>query len=705
MPAKEKKEFSKLDFFKKEIDNATDYQKSWESEAKKYLDIYRDQHNLSIGGESRRYNIFWANTQTLKPLVYSNLPNPNVTRRFLNEDENARIASELIERSLNFFLEDGSSNVVFNKVRDDFLIVGRGLARVYINPAEVVEIEEENELGEIEVVEDLDLSTKKVGVKYVCWDDLVISPEKEWDKVRWVAFRHKLNRDQLVEKFGEKGKKVNLDSTILVKDKDDFSSFAETESFQVAEVWEYWDKESKRVTWFTNSTILEDAEDTYNLKDFFPIARPVGSDSDPASLLPIPLYRMYKSQAEELNEIDSRIKSLVQQCKFTGVYNSIGENQDIKSFLNGVDGQFTPMKTISNANIKDSIYTKPLNEIITTIAQLNDQKARVIQNIRDITGLSDIVRGTTLASETATAQRLKGDFAISRIQPLQREFAVFVRNTVRLMAELITENYSIEELAKITNLQIVDVKAIEEQAITQAQALIQQANPQTPEEQEELNNNAKLFVERSLKKPLNDLKGYAATPEQLGEVDSLIKDDINRQLMVDIETDSTISIDQNQQKQDRFEYVQAISNFTNSFFPLVQAGIITPSAFNEFLAFISRPFKVGRNLEEHLLSQEEIGEEPEGPSIEEQLAQAENARKDQELKLKAQEVNIKQQLANVEKAKIKVDIEQFNDKLEFEDANKEADRRAKTTDELIQSRTDRVTSLIRESDLLNQNAA
>lgn len=698
-----------IEIWTKEIENASNKEKNWRDEATRYFQTYRDEKDIidDFGNKAHRYNVFWSNTQTLRPLVFSNLPDPNITRRFLSKDENARILSEMNERALTYFLEEGKADVIFNKVRDDYLIGGRGLARVVFDPADIVEIEKktvDEDTGEelVEVEEDIDPDTKKVRLEYVDWEDFRMSTEDVWEDVRWIAFRHKMTRDQLVSQFGKVGEEVSLDYSSLTNLED--ADKPDNELFKLAEVWEVWDKSSKRVLFISkglNGKVLSDEEDPYGLKEFFPIARPLGSDADPCSLTPIPLYRFYKSQAEELNQIDSRIKSLIQQCKFTGVYSSIAEDSDIEGILNGEDGTFSPLSNIQpGSNIKDAIYTKPLNEIITTIAQLNDQKARILQNIRDITGISDIVRGTTLASETATAQRLKGDFAISRIQPLQKEMEIFVRNTIRLMSEMIVENYDAIELAKITDLQIVDINLIERVATEQAQALVAQADPQTPEEIAQIQASAQKFIQNSLEKPLNDLKGYAATPEQLNEIDILMKDDKLRSFAVDIETDSTVRVDQNQEKADRFEYVQAISTFTSNFFPLVQAGVITPTAFNEFLSFISKPYKVGRNLEEYLLSEEETNPEPEQPSLQEQLAQAENQRKDQELALKGQEVDIKQQLANVQKAKVRQEQIQFEDKLEFEDVNKEADRRAKTFDELIDARTERVTTAIRESDLL-----
>lgn len=700
-----------------EIENASRNESDWRKEATKYFNIYKDEQKVltDTGEEGSRYNVFWSNTQTLRPLVFSNLPDPNVTRRFLDKDENARLLSEMMERSMSYFLEETDASNNFSKSRDDWLVGGRGITRVIFDPPEVVKVEKEavSEEGEVEFDEELDLDTKKVRLEYVDWQDLRISPEKVWEDVRWIAFRHKMNREQLIEQFGAKGKDVNLNCSSLVKEGGEFNSNdRENELFKLAEVWEVWDRTEKRVLFLTTGSqgmLLSDEEDTYNLSGFFPISRPLGSMSNPCDLTPIPLYRYYKSQAEELNELDARIRSLNEQCKFTGVYSSTSESEDVEGLLDGIDGEFNPLASVQpGTDIRNSIYVKPIAEIANVTTVLNDQKARVLQNIRDITGLSDIVRGTTLASETATAQRLKGDFAISRIQPLQKEFEIFIRDTMRLMVELIVENYTVEELAKITNLQIVDIELIAQTARERQDILMQEAmktiDPNTPEGQQQiqqLQQQAEIGFNKTMEKPLNDLKGYAATPEQLEQIDRLMKDDKLRSFSVDIETDSTVRIDQNQEKQDRIQYVQAVSTFFAQATPILQVGGINRAAFNEMLAFISRPFKVGRNLEEYILAEEEVAEEPQEPSVEEQLRLAESQREDQRLQLDAQKQQVEadqnQQKINIEKAKVKVDIEQFNDKLEFDDVNKEADRRAKIAEEVIQDRTERVVSTIRES--------
>ena len=704
----------------REIENSTEWERNWREEAELYHEIYKDQ---AKGDEvaDKRYNIFWANTQVLRPLVYSKLPEASIKRRFLDDAPVARILSELMERSVNYFLQSEDADNVLIRNRDDYLIGGRGIARVIFD-VEFLEIkkenEEEREDEETEEIDDenLEIDTKKVKIEYVDWQDFRIAPSKDWDSVRWIAFKHKMNRKELVEKFGSKGKDVQLESNILANLGEDKAEEIDHDIFKVAEVWEIWDKPTKKIIYMTpglDGKLLSKEEDSYNLKGFFPTPRPLGSDSDPDSLLPIPLYRMYKSQAEELNSLDSRIKNLIEQIKFTGGYSSIASSEDVKSFFNGRDGELSPLKIQPGTSIKDAIYLKPIIEIANVVSQLNVQKTNVINNIRDITGLSDIVRGTSYASETATAQRIKGDFAISRIQPLQKDVARYARDLINLMAELIVENYDAEELAKITNLKIIDIEAIQKQAEERASILLQEGlsmiepnDPQAQEKAQILQEQAQLGIKKALKPALTALNGYAVTPQELEVIDKTMKNDLLRDFAVDIETDSTISADLNQEKIDRAEWVSAITNYSSSIYPLVEAGIVTPTFFNQGMAFISKPFKVGRNLEEHLLATEEIDEEPEGPTIEEQIMQADNARKDQEIQLKAQEVDIKQQLADIKKAEIKQSQIQFEDKIEFEDANKAADRLAKSANEAANrqvkafdaiARTERANEVIRGS--------
>ena len=697
--------------WKKIIDSTLIFHEKYFEEAKKYEDIYKDQFNIE---DVNRYNIFYANTETLAPLVYSRLPQPNITRRFKDDNEEAKIASEILERSISYFLEITKADTIFSKARKDFLINGRGLIRVYMEDGEIVKTDDGEEV--------LDDTNKRIYLKRIAYKDFITdSTATSWDELNWLAFRSYKTKDELLELFGKDAADLELDSS---NNKD--------QKPESLEVWEIWDKVNNQVLWFCQEKIIQVDEDPYNLTNFYPIARPTGTDSDPSSLLPIPLYRMYKSQAEELNILDERINKLVEQIKYTGVYNTISESEDVQNLLNGEDGEFNPLSGNTGVSIKDQIFVKDIVPIANTVTVLTQQKAQIINNIREITGLSDIVRGVSIASETATAQRLKGDFAISRIQPLQRANEIAIKDTIEIMAELICENYTIEELAKITGCNIVDLESVAETAQDNQNMLLQEAVNNLPQniageqkvqQMETLKQQAKIGFDKTIKIAQDELKGFAMEMQQVERVDKILKDDILRSFSIDIETDSTISVDQQQEKTERMEFVASLTNFAGQFTPLLQAGVIQPEAFNQFLGFVARPFKIGRNIEEYLLAKPSEEEESQ-PSQEEMLAQAENERQEKEFQFKVEsekaKINLEQQKIDIEKTKVlqnqkqfddKIDIEktrvlqnqrQFDDKINFEDANKAADRQsdvlqqvAPSAEEIIESRTQRLNETIR----------
>ena len=58
-----------VEIWTKEIENADKYEKNWQTEAGKNFTVYNNE-----GQSEERYNVFWSNTQTLRPLLFSRLP-------------------------------------------------------------------------------------------------------------------------------------------------------------------------------------------------------------------------------------------------------------------------------------------------------------------------------------------------------------------------------------------------------------------------------------------------------------------------------------------------------------------------------------------------------------------------------------------------------------------------------------------------------
>lgn len=729
-----------VDIWRREIDNAKNYHEKSKEIAKEYQELYESQEQEEETRLSLKstYPIFWSNTQVLRPLLFSKLPKANITQSFFNDDEISRISSELVERLLTYLLKESDAENQIEKIRDAYLVQGIGIPRIVFIPPEPIEIkskkkkekpemedkgESENEdessskdysedmsEGETEDTEEetsyeTDESKKSFVIEFVDYQDFLKSTEKEWNKLRWVAFKKYYSRRELVEYFGNKGEKVPMTN---VKYESLSQDSQQDDLYKMCEVWEIWDKENEVchfITFAGDGYVLSSEEDGYNLKNFFPIPMPMGLNES-KRLLPSPLYSKYKNLVEDLTDIHDRISSLVKQAKFTGAYTSFAEKSDVENIMNGEDGEFKPLKT--TANIDDArklVVFKPLNEIANTITILRTEKMALKQDIQEITGLSDIVRGASVASETATAQQLKGNFAISRIQPLQKEVEFTIRDTLRLLAELAVEKMSINEIIKITGLKVVDVDLILTNAKQSLEMEKQQAitllDPQQPDFQEKLamlEQQVQIGFQKTVKDLQDQLKGFVIQFKDLPKLAKTIKDDKLRCISIDIETDSTVKIDQNQEKMDRMEYIRTISGTIQSMVPAVQTGVISKDALNEFVIFASKPFKVGRNLENYLKNEEPIEEKPDPQAM---MAQAEMELRQQELQLKAQEItgklDLEQQKVNVEKAKVLNDQNKFEQKIEFEDANKQADREAKRLDMKVKAGTELVNEQIRNA--------
>ena len=711
-----------VDIWRREIDNARKYHEKSKEIAKKYQETYELQEQEAE--LKSNFPIFWSNTQVLRPLLFSKLPKANITQSFFNDDEISRLSSELVERLITYLLKESDAENQIEKIRDAFLIQGIGIPRIVFVPPEPIEIKtkkkkekSENEVndtaedmaeGETEDTEEetsyeVDESKKSFKIEFVDYQDFLKSTEKEWERLRWVAFRKYYTRRELVDYFGKKGEKVPM-----TNNKFEYLGEQDEDLYKLCEVWEIWDKESKLchfITFAGDGYVLDTQEDGYNLKNFFPIPMPMGLNEG-RNLLPVPLYTKYKTLAEDLTEIHDRIISLVKQARFTGAYTSFAEQSDVENIMNGNDGEFKPLKT--TANIDDArklVVFKPLTEIANTITVLRAEKIALKQDIQEITGLSDIVRGTSVASETATAQQLKGNFAISRVQPLQKEVEFTIRDTIRLLAELAVEKLPINEIIKITGLKVVNVEAImanaKESINIEKQEAISLLQPNDPERQQKimmLEQQAQIGLQKTFKDLQDQLKGFVIQLKDIPKLSKTIKSDKLRCISIDIETDSTVKIDQNQEKMDRMEYIRNIGQTIQSMVPAVQTGVINKEALNEFVIFASKPFKVGRNLENYLQNEKDVEEKPDPQAM---MAQAELEMKKQELQLKAQEItgklDLEQQKVNVEKAKVLSDQNKFEQKLEFDDANKQADREAKRLDMKVKAGTELVNEQIRNA--------
>ena len=71
-----------------------------------------------------------------------------------------------------------------------------------------------------------------------------------------------------------------------------------------------------------------------------------------------------------------------------------------------------------------------------------------MRDLCELPGISDIMRGETMASETATAQQLKAQFGSVRMQFMQGDLAAFVQTVLGIKAEIMAAHFQPETLKR-----------------------------------------------------------------------------------------------------------------------------------------------------------------------------------------------------------------------------------------------------------------
>ena len=544
--------------------------KKWEARTTKIIRRYRDDQGTSSGmNEAARFNILWSNVNTLVPAVYARLPKADVSRRFGDNDPVGRVASLLIERALDYEIEhypDFRSSMRY-AVEDRFL-GGRGVSWVRYDPhikqqdvpEDGYQITEDIEEGESRNAEG-DIHNPTAGnegppeeidyecapTDYVHWKDFGHTCARTWEEVtqvwRWVY----MSKDAVTERFGKKiAKKISFNSS-----PDGLTKYGQSsKTNDKAKVCELWDKETNKVYWLMENYVdlLDERDDPLGLEGFFPCAKPLYATTTSDSLIPVPDFILYQDQANELDILTDRIDGLVKSLRVRGVYDA-SQPALQRLLTEGDNNTLIPvdkwMAFSEKGGLKGSIDLLPIDMLASALINCYQAQANIKGQIYEITGISDILRGVGAASESATAQQLKGQYAGLRLRAMQESVALFASELLRLKAQIICTKFQPETILRLA-------------AAEQMSQADQQMIPQALE---------------------------------------LMKSSPLRSFRIQVAADSLVQIDENQNKQDRMEFMNAFSNFLREAVPAGQASPEMVPLLMDMMKFGLGGFKQGVIME------------------------------------------------------------------------------------------------------------
>jgi hypothetical protein len=549
----------------------------WETRAGKVVERFLDERRLNSAGydasEGARFNILWSNIETQMPAVYARTPKPDVSRRYKDKDPSGRVASLIVERCLEYETEQYTDyDSALKGAVQDRLLPGRGVAWVRYEPTfsqvpVIATVDGEDEVikpgvsttGQItDDVTDYEdeLAHECTPVDYIHWRDFGHSSARSWEEVPAVWRKVYMDRTALKERFGDQAKEfqyavdaIPLDS-IPEQLKDE--RMGDADASKLACVYEIWDKKKKRALWLHKnvSVPLDMRDDPLKLDSFFPCPKPLYATTSTGRLVPVPDYCMYQDQAQELDVVTERIAQLQKAVKVVGLYDS---SQDaIKRLLNeGVNNTMIPVDSwamfAEKGGLKGLCDFLPLDMVVKALDSLYIARDAILQVIYQISGLSDIIRGATDPNETLGAQQIKANYAGLRIRKQKDDVARFARDLLRLKAEIMCRFYSPETLIQMSGVE------------------------QLPEVQKD--------------------------PQVLQAAMALLKDNVLRNFRIDIETDSMIQIDEQQEKQAATEFVTGLGALLEKSLPIVQAVPQFVGPIGETIMMVMRKFGAGKTVE------------------------------------------------------------------------------------------------------------
>ena len=634
-----------------EIASAKRREKDYRKDGDEVIEIYCGKKPDQIS-----FNILFSQTETLLPALFSQVPRPVVQRRFKDDDPLGAASSKAGQRMLEYLCDTNVEGyeTFEQSVRYatlDGLLPGRGITSIKYD-ADILDTGEE---GSVPVVNWEQVCTETRG-----WDRVYFGYAKKWSKVPWLAYEEFIDKEEAERLFGaDIAGKITY---TLGEDDDDPEEKGtgtggrddadnEQGGRKTALVYQIWDKSGGKVVRYISPAYhdgyLKVEDDPLGITGFYNCPRPLQFIEKSNDLLPTAMYKLYENQAKELNNLTRRLQKVVSALKVRGAYDgSLGN--EIESILKEDDNALIPTdkasSLIGEGGLDKAIWFMPLQELMQVAEKLVAAREQCKRVIYEITGVSDIIRGQSVASETLGAQKIKESWGTMRLKRLQKEVQRYSRDMLRIMLEIAASKFSVETWAKATGLPFVTAQQKQQvQQIVQAQQMqaqqqammaqqqgMQPPPPQPPDPQ----------IQQALAAPVWD------------DVLALLRDDIQRAYRIDIETNSTVDVEATEDQQQIGDFMNAMGQLLAGLNPMVESGTMPFEGAKELMLAVIRRFRFGTEVEEQFKNMQ--APPPKG-NPEADKAKAEMAQSQQDAKMKMAEM---QQKAQMEQQSMQAEMQQ-----------------------------------------------
>lgn len=539
-------------------------------------------------------DLFWASFEILKPAVYARPPQPVVTPMFKDSKRLTNLTAEMLERAAVSIFKRTDMNEVMLSVRDDLIFAGRG----------AMWLRYEDEDGQ------------RVCVEHKDRLDFLHEPTRKWSEVGWVGAASWLTKPQMKKRFHAHSGDAYLDAKFEQVDTEGPGEESRART-RKCKVWEVWHKADKKVYWVTDGVdeFLDQDDPHLDLTGFFPCPRPAFATLARRSLIPVPDYERYSLHFDKISELTGRIYLLLNSVKMKGLIPAGGDVGDaIEQLMSGDDDNIlipVPGAAMLAQGATGFVMWLPLAEVATAITGLITARSQLIDDFYQLSGVSDIMRGATEADETLGAQQLKSQYGSVRVREKSMELQRVAADAVCIAAEIAADKFTVKTFLDMTQMEIPTkaeiekrVKEVEKAAEEELKGLAKQAEEavtkaQQGQEQVDPAQAQQMFQQAQQAALAKYAPMLAETEAQvpIDAVMSLLRDGRARNFTFEIESSSTVLMDEMAEKASRSEFMGQFTTSSQAMMGLAAMGEPGAKLAGALMKFALAPYRVGRELD------------------------------------------------------------------------------------------------------------
>lgn len=490
-------------------EDAEKYRRSWLQVAKRSWDEIKSQgpggraFAFGVGSKTKKkYPAWYSIFKIRQPLLLSRIGIPiGKDTTEAGNDGVAATAALLKERLAKNLVKTFDFFDVLCAARDDFLATNFGLVRGYYERDEVKERVKDrlqitntpegiqqfiNSQGEVilddEILEDdegffiftdqvVDVENERVCLEPVLYEHVRIDPQcRRWNRMRRISFDLFFSKPEFIEIFG---RAAYNKLAVAAKAKDE-EGWAKTQTIKVVEYWDDYTKETK--WWPENGDdfivpngyyLPEEVEEgeayelatmngIYNLHKFFPTPPPLMMNAPTDHFWPVPEFHQLNDLIDDIHTLFARMMAttrairarLLYDANVDGLQEALHEGTDGDAFgvpnlaqaLSGVGGSLDA--------VTQYINIQPLVEALGSMYTALDQRLNTLYRL---TGTSDLLQGLEADKQrdrTLGEAQMLEKYATNQLAEPQRKMQEFVRDCYELLTEMAIKNFNDASLDK-----------------------------------------------------------------------------------------------------------------------------------------------------------------------------------------------------------------------------------------------------------------